>query len=127
MSRVHRVAAEFNTPINLENFINIGNTINTEFLEEEIPVGFKLKQLKNLFILNGTKVNQQILSMKIVSELVKANIPSIVFDYSGSWSKIIPAFQESIYKDDFLCFKLGSAFNLNLLHSGIPYDTNNIE
>ncbi len=122
-----RVAAEFNTPLNLENFIKIGYTINTEFLEEEIPVGFKLEQLKNLLLLNGNWENQQALIMKIISELVKANIPSIIFDYTGSWSKIISIFEDSCYKDDFLYFKLGTTFNLNLLHSGIPYDTNNVE
>ncbi|MEE9377442.1 MAG: hypothetical protein V3V33_05355, partial [Candidatus Lokiarchaeia archaeon] len=28
-----RIAAEFNTPLQLKNFITIGQTINTEFLE----------------------------------------------------------------------------------------------
>ncbi|MBA7583628.1 hypothetical protein ES708_25575 [subsurface metagenome] len=31
-----RLAAEFNTPLQLNNFITIGHTINTEFLEKEV-------------------------------------------------------------------------------------------
>ncbi|MFX1574764.1 MAG: hypothetical protein ACFFB0_18670, partial [Promethearchaeota archaeon] len=48
-----RIAAEFNTPTQLDNSIVIGKTINTEFLEEESPLGFTFDQLKQLFITNG--------------------------------------------------------------------------
>jgi hypothetical protein len=122
-----RIPAEFNTPLRLKNFINIGHTINTEFLEQEIPLGFTYDQLRNLLITNGTWENTQALAMKIVFELVKAKAPSIIFDFSGSWSKLIHLFEGTQYEDDFLSLKLGSAFNLNLLNSDIPYDTNNVD
>jgi len=122
-----KVAAEFNSPLQLENFVNIGHTINTECLENEIQTGFTFEQLKNLLITNGTQENREDLSMKIVSELVKVNIPSIIFDFSGNWSKLLNIFNETRYTNEFLYFKLGSAFNIDLLQSGIPFDKNNLE
>jgi len=122
-----RIAAEFNTPLQLENFITIGNTINTEFLEEEIPMGFTLEQLKTLLIANGTTKSRDLLAQKIVSELVTANVPTIIFDYSGNWSKIIKYFEVSRYENDFLYFKLGQTFNIKMFHSGIKDDPNNID
>ena len=122
-----RIAAEFNTPLQLENFITIGNTINTEFLEEEIPLGFTVEQLKTLLIANGTTKSRDILAQKIVSELVTANVPTIIFDYSGNWSKIIKYFESSRYENDFLYFKLGQTFNIKMFHSGIKDDPNNID
>jgi hypothetical protein len=120
-----KIATEFNSPLQLVNSIIIGHTINTEFLDKEIPVGLTIKQLKNLLIVNGTKESQSNLLLKIVIELVKTNIPSIVFDYSGKWSRIIQSFNETMYKDQILHFKLGTAFNLQLLNSGLPHDKNN--
>ena len=120
-----RIAAEFNTPLHLQNFITIGHTVNTEVLEEEIPFGFLLDQLNNLLITNGTSKSRELASMKIVSELMKANVPSIIFDFNGTWSKLIAYFKDSRYEKDLLYFKLGSTFTLDPLHSDIPYDKNN--
>ena len=120
-----KIAAEFNTPLHLENNVAIGSTINTEFLEEEVPLGFKFEQLNRLLITNGTNEDRELLCMKIVSELVKKSIPSIIFDFSGNWSKLINYFEDSRYVNEFLYFKLGSSFNVNLLHSEIEYDENN--
>jgi len=122
-----RIAAEFNTPLHLENFINIGNTINTEVMEKEVPVGFLLEQLHHLLIVNGTSKSREDLAMKLVSELVKVKIPSLVFDFSGNWSKLIKSFDGSRFEDEFLYFKLGTAFTLDPIHSEIKYDKNNIE
>lgn len=121
-----RIAAEFNTPLHLENFITFGNTINTEFMENEVPVGFLLEQLQSLLIVNGTSDNREELTMKLVSELVKAKVPSLVFDFNGRWSKLINYFEGSRFEDEFLYFKLGSAFTLDPIHSEIAYDKNNI-
>ncbi|MFX1453065.1 MAG: hypothetical protein ACFFCM_19680, partial [Promethearchaeota archaeon] len=122
-----RIAAEFNTPLHLENFITIGHTINTEFLENETPSGFTLKQLKQLLITNGTSEDRELLKMKIVTELTKANIPCVIFDYTGDWSKVLRYFEDSNHKNSFLHFKLGQSFNLNLIYSGIKYESNNLE
>ncbi|KKM76806.1 hypothetical protein LCGC14_1376440, partial [marine sediment metagenome] len=122
-----RIPAEFNTPLHLENFITIGHTINTEFLEKEVPMGFTPDQLKRLLITNGTFDDREHLKMKIVSELIKAKIPSVVFDYTGDWSKLMRYFKGSRYEDSFLHFKFGQSFNVNLIYSGIQYDSNQLE
>jgi len=122
-----RVASEFNTPLQLENYITLGNTINTEVLEQELPFGFTEEQIRNLLILNGSLDSRELFTMKTVSELVTHNLPSLVFDFRGTWSKIIGQFKGTLHEKDFLYFKLGSAFTLDPLKSDIPYDTENIE
>ncbi|MFO7795406.1 MAG: hypothetical protein ACQERB_10935, partial [Promethearchaeati archaeon] len=117
-----RIAAEFNSPLNLLNEINIGHTINTEFLEEEIDAGFTIEQVKNLLITNGSFEDRENALLKITSELVKKGIPSIIFDFSGSFSKLLTYFEGSKYEDKFLCFKLGSTFRINPLNTDLLFD-----
>ena len=117
-----RVAAEFNTPLNISNFITIGQTLNTEFLKKEVPAGFTFDQIKNLLIANGTFRNREELLQKIVAELVKHEIPSIVFDYYGTFSKLLPYFVGSRFEGNFLFFSLGKNFQLDPFDSDIPYD-----
>jgi len=121
-----RIAAEFNTPLQLENFINIGHTINTEFLEKEIPAGLTLEQMHKLLITNGTVQSRELICMKIVEELIKAGYPSIIFDFTGNWSKLIKLFEGSVYEDNFLYYKLAKTFNMDPFNSDIAYDTENI-
>ena len=120
-----RLAAEFNTPLQLINEITVGSTINTEYLENEVPAGFLIDQVRNLFITNGTNSSRELLNQKIVVELVKAGYPSVVFDFTGSWSKIIQMFQGSIYENHFIYHKLGKTIVVNPLRSGVPYEKNN--
>ncbi len=122
-----KLGAEFNTPTSLENEVIVGDTINTEFLESEIPAGFLLNQLKGMLISNGSSKSRELLSLKIVEGLVKAKRSSIIFDFSGNFSKLIRQFENSRFEEDFLHFKVGKAFNINFLHSGIQYDRNRIE
>ena len=122
-----KIAAEFNTPLQLENFITFGDTINTEFLEQEVPAGFLKDQIHNLLIVNGKAKDREALAMKLVIELVKAQLPSLIFDFSGQWSKIIRYFLDTRQRADFLHFKLGKVFNLDPIRSDIPYDTNNTD
>ncbi|MFX1428299.1 MAG: hypothetical protein ACFFBE_17730, partial [Promethearchaeota archaeon] len=122
-----RIASEFNTPLTLENKIIVGDTINTEVLESEISFGFTEEQLHNLLIVNGTYSSRELLTMKLVSQMVKNNIPSLIFDFRGTWSKIIKSFQGTQYEYEFLYFKLGSAFSLDPIKSDIPYDKDNID
>jgi hypothetical protein len=122
-----KIAAEFNTPIHLTNHAIIGRTINTEFLEEEKPLGFTLEQFKNLLITNGTAQGRELTKMKIAAELIKTELPCIIFDYSGDWTKLIRSFENTVFEDKFLHFKIGKTFNINLSRSGIKYDKNNIE
>jgi hypothetical protein len=121
-----RIAAEFNTPLHLENDIVIGNTVNTEVIEKEIPVGFTYSQVKNLLVVGGAFQYRQQFLMKYVAELIKADIPSIVFDFNGQWSRLIPYFKGTEFENKFVFFKAGTVFNLDLTHSDIAYDTNNI-
>ncbi|MFW9939773.1 MAG: hypothetical protein ACFFFT_01940 [Candidatus Thorarchaeota archaeon] len=122
-----RVAAEFNTPMQLDNYISIGQTINTEFLEEEVPLGFTFDQLKRLLITNGIASSREFIQMIIVSELIKSNISCVIFDYSGNWSKLIRYFDQSQYQNNILHFKLGSSFSIDIKNSGIKYDKNNLD
>ncbi|MHA1479607.1 MAG: hypothetical protein ACTSPU_15540, partial [Promethearchaeota archaeon] len=119
------MATEFNTPLQLTNFISVGNTINTEFLENEVPAGFLLEQLRSLLITNGTNSNRELLAQKIVVELVKMGQNSVIFDFTGNWSKIMGFFKGTIYENKFIYHKLGKTFVINPLRSGIPYDTDN--
>ncbi|UCC19887.1 MAG: hypothetical protein JSV62_01010 [Promethearchaeota archaeon] len=116
------IAAEFNTPLYLDNFITIGNTINTEVLETEVPFGFTLEQLHNLFITNGIPEHRELLAMKIVSELIKTRNYSLIFDFNGAWSKLLDYFKDTIFQEEILYFKYGSSFIIDPIKSDIPYD-----
>jgi len=122
-----QVAAEFNTPLSLQNEIIIGNTINTEFFREEIPFGLLFNQIDNLIISGGTQRQRENMSMKIISELVESKVPSIIFDLKGNYSKLINKFSKTQFYHDFHYFKLGQSFNIELLSSGIKNDPNNLE
>ena len=122
-----RIAAEFNTPLYLKNDLLIGKTFNTEMLENEVELGFTYEQVKQLLITNGLPEQRELTVMRIVAELIPKKIPSVIFDFSGNWSKIIPLFQNTDYKDSFLHFQLGHSFSLELLSSEMDYDPENIE
>ncbi len=122
-----KIAAEFNSPLHLENLITIGRTINTENLELEIPAGFTLEQLKNLLIVSGKNSAWNILLEKIVAELILAEVPSIIFDYDGTYAKLIKYFENTRYEKNILYFKLGYTFNIDVQLSDIPYDVNNVD
>ncbi len=120
-----RVGAEFNTPLHLTNDIIVGSTINTEYLENEVPAGFLFDQVRNLFVTNGLNSSRELLAQKIVVELVKAGYSSVVFDFTGNWSKVIRMFQGTIYENLFIYHKLRKTIEINPLRSEIPYDKNN--
>ena len=122
-----RLAAEFNTPLQLENFITFGHTINTEVLEKDLPVGLLFEQLYKLLIVNGKSDDREALTMRIISELVTVKTPSLIFDFNGTWSKLINYFDGSQFEDEFLYFKLGNTFALDPIHSEIKYDKDNIK
>ncbi len=122
-----KIGAEFNTPLYLENIITIGHTFNTEVLEKEVPVGFNVSQLKKLLITNGSFEKRELTAMKIVVELIQIGTPSVVFDFTGNWSKLLSYFKGTGFEEDLLFFKLGSAFTTDPLISDIPYDKNHLE
>ncbi|MHA1149346.1 MAG: hypothetical protein ACTSR8_14010 [Promethearchaeota archaeon] len=120
-----RIAAEFNSPLSLENFITIGNSINLEYQEDEIPAGFTYNQLSNILITEGSAEQRDLIIQKIVAELIKSEIPSLVFDFSGDYSRLIAYFEDTRYANEILHFKVGHNINIDLLNSGIPYDKKN--
>ena len=122
-----KIAAEFNTPLQLESYINVGTTINTEFLEGEIDAGFTEAQVKRSLITNGTFQSREIVSMLMVAELIKQGQQSIVFDYSGNWSKLIKLFEGTPYKNSIFYYKLGRTITIDPIHSEIPHDAHNLE
>jgi len=122
-----KIAAEFNTPLHLKNDIVIGKTVNTEFLENEVDLGFTYDQVKHLLITNGLSEQREYTIMKIVAELIKLGRACVIFDYSGKWSKLISYFKNSYLEDTFLYFKLGRSFRINLTKSEIDYDEKNVE
>ncbi|MBD3253763.1 MAG: hypothetical protein GF383_01655 [Candidatus Lokiarchaeota archaeon] len=121
-----RIAAEFNTPLNIDNGILIGKTLNTEFWTEESPIGLKLEQVGNLLITNGTFEQRELIAMKIAEELIKNKIPCIIFDFTGNWSHLLSRFENTPFKQDLLFFKAGKNFGTPLIESDIPYDDNNL-
>ena len=117
--------AEYISPIQLESDIVFGSTINMESVEEEKAAGLTIEQAHNVLITNGTSKDRELLSMKIVSELIIENIPSIIFDFTGNFSKLLHFFKSTQYENRLLHFTLGKTFTVDPLHSGIPYDENN--
>ncbi len=124
---ITKLAAEFNTPLNLENFIAFGHTINTEFWQKEIPAGLTRDQIDNVLLVNGTAQERDLLAMKIVIQLIKQGVPSLIFDYSGQWSRLIPFFKDANYKFDIVHFKMGNAFSIDPLSSDLLYGKNNTD
>ncbi|MFX1279976.1 MAG: hypothetical protein ACFFA3_11205 [Promethearchaeota archaeon] len=122
-----RIASEFNTPLQLNNSITLGHTVNTEMLEEEMPFGFTKDQINNIIITNGTVGYRDLTAMKLVAELVDHDIPSLIFDFKGTWSRLIHYFEGTQFVNDFLYFKLGSAFSLDPLTSDMDYDKDNMD
>ncbi|TXT57101.1 MAG: membrane protein of unknown function [Promethearchaeota archaeon] len=122
-----RIAAEFTTPLHLKNGIIFGNTVNTEYLGEEVPAGLLLDQTQNLILVGGLRNSRDLLAMKIVIELMLKNRPAIIFDFKGEWTRIIRYFSDTSLADQFLYFKLGKTFRVNPIYSDMPYDQNNLE
>jgi len=122
-----KIAAEFNTPLQLESYINIGTTINTEFLSGEIDAGFTEAQVKRSLITNGSFRSRETVSMLMVAELIKQNQNSIVFDYTGNWSKMIRLFKGTEHENSILYYKLGRTITIDPIHSEISYDAHNLE
>jgi len=122
-----QIAAEFNTPLHLENFIEIGRAFNTETLRAEVPAGFLFDQLHSVLITNGTNFDRELLNMKMAAELIKKEIPCLIFDFTGRWSRLLTYFENTTYQKNILYFKLGKAFTLDPFDSETPYENDNIK
>ena len=121
-----KIAAEFNTPLHLDNEVVIGHTINTEFLEQEVVAGFSLEQSRKLLILNGTNFSREELSLLLARNLIVQGQKVIYFDFTGNGSKLIRLLEKDSLQDKILHYNLGKTLAIDPIHSEIPHDTQNV-
>jgi hypothetical protein len=121
-----KIAAEFNTPLHLENEITLGHTINTEFLEKEVVAGFSLDQARRLLIINGTSASREEVSLLLARNLITQGQKVIYFDFSGSGSKLIKLLEKESLQDTILHYNLGKTLAVDPIHSEIPHDPQNV-
>ncbi|UYP48509.1 hypothetical protein NEF87_004794 [Candidatus Lokiarchaeum ossiferum] len=87
---IHRVlpmyyAGEFSTPY-LNDEIFLGSTFNPENFTLESEGGINIAELWGNILLAGDNHRQNtIISIRIIKELLKHNIPAIIFDWDGTW------------------------------------------
>ncbi len=122
-----KIAAEFNTPLHLENEIPLGHTINTEFLEQEVVAGFSLDQARELLIMNGTDASREEVSLLIARNLIAQGQKVIYFDFTGNGSKLIKLLKKESLHNNILLYNLGKTLSIDPIHSEIPHDTQNVK
>ena len=122
-----KIAAEFNTPLHLENELPLGHTINTEFLKQEVVAGFSLDQARRLLILNGTDISQERVSLLLARNLIAQGQKVIYFDFTGTGSKLIKLLKKDSIQDNILLYNLGKTLAVDPIHSEIPHDTQNVK
>jgi uncharacterized HAD superfamily protein len=121
-----KIAAEFNTPLHLDNGLTLGHTINTEFLEKEVVAGFSLDQARQLLIMNGTSVSRERISLLLARNLIAQGQNVIYFDFTGNGSKLIKLLETESLRDNILHYNLGKTLAIDPIHSEIPRDTQNV-
>ena len=121
-----KIAAEFNTPLHLDNDVSLGHTINTEFLEQEVTAGFSLNQSRQLLIMNGTATSREEVSLLLARNLIIKGEKVIIFDYTGNGSKLIELLRNDSLEDTILHYRLGQTLTIDPIHSEIPHDPQNI-
>ena len=122
-----KIASEFNSPTYLENYITIGNVINTEYLEEECPAGLTLEQTRSLILLNGTQKARTFALMKIAKELIDKGHSLIIFDFTGDWTKFLNHFVKKRKKLEIIHFKYGKNYLIEIFNSQIKNEDENTE
>jgi hypothetical protein len=121
-----RIAAEFNSPICLENAITFGSVFNTEYMDVECPAGLLMDHARSLLITGGTIESRNLAIMRIALELIKEDMHIIAFDFTGSWSRLIRYFEGSLYAERFYHFILNRNIALDLLHSNLTHNIDNL-
>jgi hypothetical protein len=122
-----KIAAEFNTPLHLENELLLGHTINTEFLEQEVVAGFTLDQARQLLIMNGTDASREEVSLLLARNLITQGQNIIYFDFTGNGSKLLKLLEKNSLQENVLHYKLGKTLAIDPIHSEIPHDPRNVE
>lgn len=122
-----KIAAEFNTPLHLDNEISLGHTINTEFLEQEITAGFSLEQARQLLIINGMNASREDVSLLLARNLIAEGKHVIYFDFSGNGSKLIRMLEKESLQDKIVHYSLGKTLTIDPIHSEIPHDPHNVQ
>jgi hypothetical protein len=121
-----KIAAEFNTPLQLNNDLTLGHTINTEFLEQEVIAGFSMEQTRKLLIMNGTNASREEVSLLLARNLISQGQNVIYFDFTGNGSKLIKLLEKESLHDNILHYNLGKTLAIDPIHSEIPHDTQNV-
>ncbi len=116
-SMPYQYPVEFIVPTNLESEIGpLGNTIETEFLHEELPIGLREDDMRNGVIVVGSNILERFLTnAKIVYESVKKNIPYIIISSNKNYRRLadfIPTMK---------IFRLGEDISIGPLDTeGVP-------
>lgn len=86
------IPAEFNTPTNLDNYVVLGNALNTEVLKEEGPAGLSEQCLSSpMVVLGGSPHERAGVIQKIALELLARGEGGIALDSSGAWTGLTRA------------------------------------
>jgi len=86
------IPAEFNTPTNLDNYVVLGNALNTEVLKEEGPAGLSEQCLSSpLAVLGGSPHERAAVIQKVALELLARGEGGIALDSTGAWTGLARA------------------------------------
>ena len=103
--------AEFIVPNNVPFDIGpIGKAFETEFEQEEVPIGLRLEDVLNgLLVIGGTPEERQLINFKLVFEAVISEVNYLVVTSSKEWRRILDVIPESCV------LRLGADLTINPL------------
>jgi len=116
-SQKYEYPAEFIVPTNLEFEIGpLGNTFETEYLQEELPIGLREHDMRKGIIVSGSDSLQRFLTnTKIVYESVKKDIPYIIITNNKNYRRLAD------YIPTIKIFRLGEDISIGPLDTeGVP-------
>ncbi len=90
------IPAEFNTPTNLDNYIVLGNGLNTEILREEGPAGLSEQCMASpVAVIGGSPRERAAVIQKVALELLSRGEGGIALDSTGAWTGLARATKQS--------------------------------
>lgn len=89
--------AEFIVPTNVPFDIGpIGKAFETEFEQEEVPIGLRLEDMLNgLLVVGGTPEERHLINFKLVFEAVISEVNYLVVTSNKEWRRILDVVPES--------------------------------
>jgi hypothetical protein len=86
------IPAEFNTPTNLDNYVILGNGLNTEILKEEGPAGLSEQCMASpVVVIGGSPHERAAVIQKVALELLSRGEGGIALDSTGAWTGLARA------------------------------------